>query len=50
MNGIHQILVYAKDLNLIVEDIGTIKINEDVLLNACKDIGLAGKIKDRKKT
>ena len=33
----------ADDVNLIGDDIRTIERNADVLLNACKDIGLAGK-------
>ena len=37
MNGTH----YADDVNLIGDDIRTIERNEDVLLNACKDVGLA---------
>ena len=41
MNGTHQLLVYADDVNLIGDDIGAIERNADVLLNACKDIGLA---------
>ena len=41
MNGTHQILAYADDVNLIGDDIRTIERNVDVLLNACKDIGLA---------
>ena len=32
---------YADDVNLIGDDIRTIERNADVLLNACKDIGLA---------
>ena len=40
MNGTHQVLTYADDVNLI-GDIRTIERNADVLLNACKDIGLA---------
>ena len=36
MNGTH-----ADDVNLIGDDIRTIERNADVLLNACKDIGLA---------
>ena len=44
MNGTHQVLAYADDVNLIGGDIRTIKRNVDVLLNACKDIGLAVKI------
>ena len=30
-----------EDVNLIGDDIGTIERNAEVLLNACKDIGLA---------
>ena len=41
MNGTHQVLAYAYDVNLIGDDIRTIERNADVLLNACKDIGLA---------
>ena len=41
MNGTHQVLAYADDIDLIGDDIRTIERNADVLLNACKDIGLA---------
>jgi hypothetical protein len=41
MNDTHQALAYADDLNLIGDDIRTTEINADVLLNTCKDIGLA---------
>ena len=41
MNGTHQVLACADDANLIGDDIRTIERNPDVLLNACKDIGLA---------
>ena len=41
MNGTHQVLAYADDVNLIGDDIRTIERNSDVLLNACNDIGLA---------
>ena len=37
----YQVLAYADDENLIGDDIRTIERNADVLLNACKDIGLA---------
>ena len=37
---LHQVLAYADDVNLMV-DFRTIERNEDLLLNACKDIGLA---------
>ena len=41
MNGTHQVLAYADDVNLIGDYIRTIERNADMLLNACKDIGLA---------
>ena len=41
MNGTHQVLAYADDVNLIGDDIRAIERNPDVLLNVCKDIGLA---------
>ena len=47
MNGTFQILVYADGVHLIGNDIRTIEINADVLLNACKDIGLSA---NREKT
>ena len=40
MNGTHQVLAYADDVNLIGDDIRTIERNADLLLNACKDICL----------
>ena len=41
MNGPHQVLAYADDLNLIGDDVRIIERNVVILLNACKDIGLA---------
>ena len=41
MNGTHQVQAYVDDVNLIGDDIRTIERNTDVLINACKDIGLA---------
>ena len=41
MNGTHQVLAYADNVNLIGDDTRTIDRNADVLLNACNDIGLA---------
>ena len=41
MNGTHQVLACVDDVNLTGDDIRTIERNADVLLNACKDIGLA---------
>ena len=46
VNRTHQILAYAYDVNLVGDDIGRMKRNADVLLDACKDIGLnTGKTK-----
>ena len=39
--GTHQLCAYEDDANLIGDDIRTIERNADVLLNACKDIGVA---------
>jgi hypothetical protein len=36
-----QVLAYADELKLIADDFRAIDKNADVLLNACKDIGLA---------
>ena len=41
MNGTHQVLTYADDVNLIGDDIRRIERNLYLLLNALKDIGLA---------
>ena len=41
INGTHQVLAKADGVSLIGDDIRTIERNADVLLNACKDIGLA---------
>ena len=41
MNGTHQVLACADDVNLIGDDFRTIERNADVLLSASKDIGLA---------
>ena len=40
MNGTHQVLAYA-DVVSLIGDITTVERNADMLLNACKDIGLA---------
>ena len=40
-NGYHQLLAYTGDVHLIGVDIRTIEVNTNVVLNACKDIGLA---------
>ena len=41
MNGIQPVLAYAEDENFIKIEIRTMGKNAEVLINACKNIGLA---------
>jgi hypothetical protein len=40
LNGTHHLLVYVDDVNLLGDNIGTIKKNTDVLIVASKEVGL----------
>jgi coproporphyrinogen III oxidase-like Fe-S oxidoreductase len=40
LNGTHQLLAYADDVNTVEENIDTVRKNTKVLLDASKDIGL----------
>jgi hypothetical protein len=40
LNGTHQLLVYADDVNILVGSIQTINENTDALVLASKEIGL----------
>jgi hypothetical protein len=40
LNGTHQMLVYADDLNILGDDIDTIKKKKQTLIDASKEIGL----------
>ncbi|PNF30305.1 hypothetical protein B7P43_G15019, partial [Cryptotermes secundus] len=39
LNGIHQLLAYAKDVNLLGDNIDMIKKNTETLIEACKNAG-----------
>jgi hypothetical protein len=40
LSGIHQLLVYADDVNLLGDNIGTIKKNTETLIGSGKDVGV----------
>jgi hypothetical protein len=40
LNGTHQLLVYADDINLLGDSVNIIKENSETLLEASRDIGL----------
>jgi hypothetical protein len=41
LNGIHQLLAYANDVNLLGHNIDTIKKNTEALIDAFKEVGLS---------
>jgi hypothetical protein len=40
LNGTHQLLAYADDVNLLGDNIDTIKKNKETLIDASKEVGL----------
>jgi hypothetical protein len=40
LNGTHQLLAYADDVNLLGDNIDTIKKNTETLIDASKQVGL----------
>jgi hypothetical protein len=40
LNGPHQLLAYADDVNLLGDNVDTIKKNTEILIDASKEVGL----------
>ena len=40
MNGKYQLLVYADDVNMLEENLQTVRENAEIFIKASKDIGL----------
>jgi hypothetical protein len=48
LNGTHQLLAYADDVNLLGDNIDTIKKNTDTLIDASKEVGLERNVEKTK--
>jgi hypothetical protein len=48
LNGTHQLLAYADDVNLLGDNIDTIKKNMDILIDASKEVGLEINVEETK--
>jgi hypothetical protein len=48
LNGTHQLLAYADDMNLLADNIDTINRNTKTLIGASKEVGLAVNIEKTK--
>jgi hypothetical protein len=48
LNGTHQLLAYADDVNLLKDNIHTIKKNTEALIDVSKEIGLERNIEKTK--
>jgi hypothetical protein len=48
LNGTHQLLAYSDDVNLLGDNIDTIKKNAETLIDASKEVGLEINAKETK--
>jgi hypothetical protein len=48
LNGTHQFLVYADDVNLLGDNTDTIKKNTETLIDASKEVGLEINVEETK--
>jgi hypothetical protein len=48
LNGTHQLLAHADDVNLLCDNINTVKKNTDTLIDASKEVGLEINVKKTK--
>ena len=46
MNGKHQLLVYADDVNMLGENIQTVRENAEIFIKASKGISFRGKFRE----